>query len=101
MLIELFITLEILAFILLGVAWFNENSILWIFNMIFQAILIFQSYAIEKTVYVFNTSLGIYEPSVVYATYSYLAGLHIGLLLFSLLYFFSDLLQFDIMDKLK
>lgn len=103
MLLELFITLQVLAVICFGIGFFRKSEWFWALSLVLTAILIFSSYSIEQNVPIVanQTMTGTtitYEYEIITAkvqdqTYSVF---NIGLFAISLL-----LLMFDIFMNWK
>lgn len=98
MLLEMYITLQILGIICFGIGFFRKSEWFWSFAIILFAVLIFASYNIEQNVSVVTNqsmtgnqifySYDIVSKHVVDKTYSYL---NMGFFGLSLILFFFDL----------
>ena len=94
MLIGLFIFFEIIVISLFITAFFTKQEILWGMTSVFSAVLMFTSFSIETYVYVFNATVGVYEPVIQSHSYIYLMGINMLFFVLALL-----LGLFDMFDK--
>jgi hypothetical protein len=100
MLLELYITLQIMALICFGIGFFRQNEWFWALALVITGTLIFASYNIEQNVSVVNNQTMVgntitYQHSVVTKqvtdkTFSYI---NMGLFLLALVLFINDLFQ--------
>lgn len=98
MLLELFITMQLLALVCFGIGFFRKSEWFWSFSLIITGILIFSSYNIEQNVSIITsqTMVGntityqhdIVSKQVIDTTYSYF---NMGMFLIGLLLFVNDL----------
>lgn len=94
MLLQLFIFFQIVVIGLFLTAFFTKQEILWAVTAVISAVLMITSYHIEILTYVYNVTLGAYQPQIITKSYPYLTGLNI--LFFGLCLLFG---LFDIFDK--
>lgn len=94
MLIELYIFFELITVVLFGLSFFTKQEILWALTCLFSGVMAFLSTNIEKSMYVYNSTITAYSGVTVTYTYTYLMGLNIGLFSLAML-----LLIFDIWEK--
>lgn len=94
------ITLYILFFVLMIAcfvgAFFAKQEILWALTLLLSGVLMYTSYSVEFFTYVFNESIGAYEPTMISYSYPYLMG--INMVFFSL---GLVLAIFDLFDKYR
>lgn len=98
MLLELYITMQVLAIVCFGIAFFRKNEWFWAVTLLLTAILIFASYNIEQNVSIVTnqTMIGntviyqhlIMSKQVIDKTYSYF---NMGMFALGLVLFFNDL----------
>lgn len=101
MLIELFMLFQLITIGCFIFAFYNETALLWLTTMVFSGMLMLTSYGIEKTVYVWNTTTAVYDPTTILYSYPSLFGINLLLLSLSLIFFFEDMFQFNVMDLFK
>ena len=93
MILELFILLQIVAVLAFGLAFFNKNEILWVINIALSGVMMVVSYTIEYPVYLYNSTLGAYEPTTIIYSYPYLMGINMLLFGLGILLFFFDIFE--------
>lgn len=76
MMVEMFMFLEVLAVILIGIAFFTKQEILWFLAVVIAGILMFASYDIQGYVYEYNETLGAYQPVIISNAYIYVSYLN-------------------------
>lgn len=94
MLLEMFIFFEVVALGIFVAAFFTKQEILWTIAAVILGVLMFTSFNIETYVYIFNESLGAYEPMLTTHSYPYLMGINLVFFALTLL-----LGLFDLFDK--
>lgn len=99
MLLELYVALLVLDFLLFGIAFFRKNEWIWAISLVFSAILIFASYDIVQNIAVVDNQTSP-SPGVIhyeYITYTdhtqdtTLSLISIGMFLLGLVLFINDL----------
>lgn len=101
MLIELFILFQLITVGTFVFAYHNNQVILWLLTMVLSGMLMLSSYGIEKTVYVWNATTAFYDVSTVVYSYPALFGINFAILALSLLYFFQDMWEFNVLQIFK
>ena len=96
MIIEMFMFLETLMIILFLISFFMKQELLWVITAVLSGVLAFTSYNIEKIVYVANTTINLYTPTVVSYSYPYLMGINLLFFALALILFI-----FDLFDKYR
>jgi len=94
MLVQLYIFFELVMIVLMLLAFFTKQEILWAMALILAGVLMVTSFDVEVPTYEFNdTTLG-YAPITMHYSYPYLMGIN-------MLFFFIGvtLSIFDIWDK--
>ena len=94
MIIELFITLQIITVVFFVVSYFSKAEILWAITIVLSSLSMISSYGIEKTSYVFDEFLGYYVYTTISEPSMFFMG--INLMIFALSLF---LLMLDLFDK--
>jgi len=94
MLFEVFIFFEIVMIGLFLGAFFSKQEILWGLASLFSGVLMFTSFNIEYYVYIWNSTVAAYVPTMTYYSYPYLMGLNMVFFILTLV-----LGLFDIFDK--
>ena len=93
MLIELYILFELLAIVAFFFAFYNKNEILWMMSLVLSGMLMLSSYAIHKTVYVWNATIVAYQSSTAISSYPAAMGINLMFFGLSLLFFMHDILD--------
>ena len=99
MLLEIFLTLQVLLFVVFAVAFFVKSEWFWAITLVLAGVLIFSSYQIQQNIAVVNNqtvsnggftefNYGVYHDITTDLTLSYL---NIGIFGLSLVLFFADL----------
>jgi len=94
MLFELFVFFEIVMIGFFVGAFFSKQEILWGVTALFSGVLMFTSFNIEYYVYIWNSTVGAYVPTITYFSYPYLMGINLAFFVLTLV-----LGLFDIFDK--
>ena len=94
MLLEIYILMQVAAFVLFVTAFFTRQEILWVVTMFLSGVLMLAGSTIEIAHYVFNSTSGGYGFTTSVLYYPYLMG--INMLFFALALVFGI---FDIWDK--
>jgi len=91
MLLEIFILFQLVVLIMFFAAFFTHQEIVWAISVVLSGTLMFTSYNIEYYIYVFNETLGAYDPVFVTHSYPYLMAINLIFLGLSLTLGFFDL----------
>ena len=104
MLLELYITLQVITIVILGAAFYSRNVVLWGLGMVFAASLAVAAYGVETQDFVMNTTTAVSDASTntTTTTYTYAAqvapkneswmfGINIALFGLALVMFFFDI----------
>lgn len=94
MLLEIYILIQIIMIVFFATAFFTKQEIMWALSAVLSGILMFASFGIKISQYVFNPSLGAYELQLVSNSFPYMMG--INFLFFALALVFG---LFDFFDK--
>ena len=76
MMIELFIFFELLCVVSFFVAFYTKQEIMWGVTAVMSGILMFTSFNIEYLVYVYDTSISAYAPTIIAQSFPYLMGIN-------------------------
>jgi hypothetical protein len=76
MLIEFYIIYQILGILLFLLAYFTKNEVLWAFSALVAGFLMVSSFFIEKTIYLFDTTISAYVTSTMSYSYPFLMGIN-------------------------
>jgi hypothetical protein len=82
MMVEMFMFLEVLVVVIIGIAFFTKQEILWFLAVVVAGILMFASYDIQGYVYEYNETMGAYQPVIVSNPYIYVS--YLNMIFFSL-----------------
>lgn len=91
MLIELYLFYQAVTLLAFYLGYNYKNYTMWGVTLLLTGMMMFLSYYVEKTVYVYNATLGAYEVSTVYYTMPYLAAINFLFFSVALLYMMYDI----------
>jgi len=91
MLIDIYIILQTITFVLFFVAYFAKQEIIWAIVLVLSGMLMFSSNLIETYTYSFNVTLGAYIPYMQSNSYPYLSGLNVLLFGLSVVFIIFDI----------
>lgn len=94
MLVEIFVTLQVISLILWFISFYTKQEVIWFITGLLLAVLMMSSYNVEILIPVYNTTINVYQYEVQSFRYNYLS--YINMLFFSLTIIFG---LFDIFDK--
>ena len=94
MLLEIYIIMQILVFVLFFIAFYSRQEIIWVLTLVMTGITMMSSYTVEVLAYNYNTTINAYVLTTNVFYYPYLMG--INLIIFALSLIFGI---FDIWDK--
>jgi len=94
MMIEIFIFLQLLCVVSFFVSFYTKQEIMWGVTAVISGILMFTSFNIEYLVYVYDSGISAYAPTVVSYSFPYLMG-------FNMLFFILAMVLglFDLFEK--
>jgi hypothetical protein len=99
MLLELYITILFMDFIIFGVAFFRKNEWMWAISLVLSALLVFSSFNIVENIAIVDNQTSP-TPGIIHYDYSILTNsntdwslfsLALGMFLLGLLLFLNDL----------
>ena len=93
MVIELFILFEVLMIACFIWAFVGKNVIIWTLSAVLAAVLMFQSFAVETWVYVWNVTISAYSPILSSSSYLWLMSINLIFFILSLVLGIYDLYQ--------
>jgi hypothetical protein len=99
MILSLFILFEIIMIVGFCACYYLRNVLFWTITIVLSGVLMISSFGIERTMYLYNSTLTAYQPTVISTSYPYLATINIIFFALALIFGIYDIVTQQALSK--